>query len=263
MKMKSFNNWGDFSGLASFLKSENYRFISYDEVDNLGRVCVLRHDVDLDLQSAVDLALLQSDLGVESTYFLQLRSEFYSLHSKSGVEGVHSLIRSGHKIGLHLDPSFYPTEKFASGISQEKDMLENLTGEECHLVSLHQPTLTGLLDVDLTDLGLRNVSDLSASSFIYLSDSCMNWRMDPNLVVASGKNIQLLLHPEYWNGVWQSLFDVTTILSHSASEGIALKFQNEYTIMSETISKRPFLDGALQKNAANLHELLPIKAPNE
>ena len=52
------------------------------------RVVILRHDIDYSLDKAVALAELERELGVSSTYFVLLTSEFYNLLSKDNLSKI-------------------------------------------------------------------------------------------------------------------------------------------------------------------------------
>src|SRR5438105_3391311 len=61
----------------------------------------LRHDVDLSLEGALDMARIEHDLDVHATYFLMTESVFYNLQSKAGERTIRQLRNWGHAIGLH------------------------------------------------------------------------------------------------------------------------------------------------------------------
>ena len=142
----------------------------------------LRHDVDLSLEAAVELAELEADAGARATYFLMTTSVFYNLDSPVGVGGVKLLRELGHAVGLHavwprveLDDRFDPVVAWHN---PDPDYM-------------HEP-------VD----GAVNVMEARYfSPATYRSDSNRHWRSGcPHDALARGEFewLQLLVHPEIW-----------------------------------------------------------------
>jgi hypothetical protein len=162
-------------------RAGGYRFVSFDH-DPKPRDLFLRHDVDLSLAAALDLAAVEHDLGVTSTYFLMTESVFYNLDS---VEGAHTLQRLrglGHRVGLHavwpraeLDDRFDP------------------------VIAWHNPD-PGYMSEPVE--GAANVMEARFfSPETYRSDSNQRWRHGcPHEALAAGAFpwLQLLTHPEIW-----------------------------------------------------------------
>ena len=61
----------------------------------------LRHDVDLSLHAAVQMAELEAELGAKTTYLLMTESVFYNLASPEGDVAIARLRQLGHAVGLH------------------------------------------------------------------------------------------------------------------------------------------------------------------
>jgi len=67
-----------------------------------GRKAVIRHDVDVDLDRAIEMASEEAELGIQSTYFL-LHSAKYFDYSDKFLEKCLKISELGHNIGLHND----------------------------------------------------------------------------------------------------------------------------------------------------------------
>ena len=61
-----------------------------------------RHDIDSSVHRALKLAKIEKKLGVKSTYFLRLHSEWYNLFEKEVYDKINDIIKLGHYIGLHF-----------------------------------------------------------------------------------------------------------------------------------------------------------------
>src|SRR6187200_1433978 len=80
--------------------ASGYRFVHFDHEPQEGEI-FLRHDVDLSLAAAVQVAELEAERGVSATYFLMTRSVFYNLASAEGERALERLRELGHRVGLH------------------------------------------------------------------------------------------------------------------------------------------------------------------
>jgi hypothetical protein len=158
-----------------------YRFSFFDRAPE-ARNIFLRHDVDLMLEAAVELAELEADEGVGATYFLMTESVFYNLDSHEGRAALERLRALGHRIGLH---AVWPRAE--------------LDGRFDPVVAWHNPD-PGFMSQPLD--GAVNV--MAAPWFspeTYRSDSNQHWRSGcPHEALSEGSFewLQLLTHPEIW-----------------------------------------------------------------
>ncbi|MBA4320945.1 MAG: hypothetical protein C0412_21350, partial [Flavobacterium sp.] len=80
--------------------NHGYRFILINDYPNAPSdidTIVLRHDVDRAPENALQFAVIESNLGVKSTYYFRIVSE--SFH----VEYIKKIIKLGHEIGYHYE----------------------------------------------------------------------------------------------------------------------------------------------------------------
>jgi hypothetical protein len=158
-----------------------YRFASFDRPPEAGDL-FLRHDVDLSLEAALELAEVEHDLGVRATYFLMTESVFYNLLSPVGVRAQRQLRKWGHAVGLH---AVYP-------------QLE-LDGRFDKVIAWHNP------DPEYMSEPVPGVVNVMEYPWFdpdhYRSDSNHHWRSGcPHEQLATGELqwLQLLVHPEIW-----------------------------------------------------------------
>lgn len=158
-----------------------YRTVFFDHEPEPGDL-FLRHDVDLSLAAAIEMAELEHDHGAVATYFLMTESVFYNLDSHEGVTARERLAALGHRIGLHaVWPNATHDDRFAK------------------VVAWHNPEpayMTGPVD------GLANVMEPRwFDPATYRSDSNQHWRSGcphDDLRAAAFPWLQLLVHPEIW-----------------------------------------------------------------
>jgi hypothetical protein len=167
--------------LIEAARAGGYRFAFFDHDPEPGDL-FLRHDVDLSLAAAVDLAELEHNGGAASTYFLMTESVFYNLASAEGEHTLGRLRELGHRVGLHavwpqaeLDDRFDP------------------------VVAWHNP------QADYMSRPVAGAANVMEPRFFspetYRSDSNQQWRSGcPHEALAEGRFewLQLLTHPEIW-----------------------------------------------------------------
>ena len=73
--------------------------IFYSEITKDKSEILWRHDVDLSLERALDLAKIEAIEGIKATYFILLHSEFYSPFEKKSAQIIRQILELGHKIG--------------------------------------------------------------------------------------------------------------------------------------------------------------------
>ncbi|PWU18957.1 MAG: hypothetical protein C5B48_14250, partial [Candidatus Rokuibacteriota bacterium] len=134
-----------YAELLEAAREGGYRFAFFDREPEAGDL-LLRHDVDLALAPALQMAELEAELGIGATYFLMTRSELYNLEAPSGVGALHRLRELGHRVGLHgLHPDATLDERFDSVVAWHTPEPEYMTLPIDGVVNAMQP---GFFDPD-------------------------------------------------------------------------------------------------------------------
>jgi hypothetical protein len=172
---------GHYAELLEAAQAGGYRFAFFDREPQAGEV-LLRHDVDMSLDAALEMAELEAKRDVAATYFLMKRSDFYNLDTRGGAAALERLRELGHRVGLHgvhpdatLDARFDP------------------------VVAWHTP------EPDYMTAPLDGAVNVMQEPWFhpdrYRSDSNQHWRSGcPHEELARGgfEWLQLLVHPEIW-----------------------------------------------------------------
>lgn len=188
--------------LISLLKRNDYIFSKYTNFNKISEPVILRHDVDISLEKALDMAKLEYQKGVSSTYFVLLSTNFYNIFSKESNEILFEIMDLGHEIGLHFDEKRYEIkdeEDLEKYIQYEKDVLERAFNKEINVVSMHRPS-KWILENDIQFKSIINTySTEFLHHFKYVSDSRMHWREDIISVIKSNDydKLHILTHP-FW-----------------------------------------------------------------
>lgn len=165
--------------LLDAARAGGYRFAFFDREPEAGDV-LLRHDVDLSLDAALEMAELEAKAGAAATYFLMTRSEFYNLDSPSSERAMERLRGLGHRVGLHaVWPHVDRDERFDP------------------VLAWHNPDSEYMRE---PVGGFVNVMTAPWAD-VYRSDSNQHWRQGcPHEELRSGafERLQLLTHPEIW-----------------------------------------------------------------
>ena len=165
-----------------------------------------RHDIDLSVHRAARIAAIESELGVTSTYFFLLHSEFYNLLERSVVETARRIVELGHWIGLHFDLAFYGAmigrKELEEALHHERDLLERMLGSQVRVFSFHNPEWGNALSLR-TDMMAGMVNAYGhhiTSTYRYVSDSDGYWRFQRLAEVVRSKppRLHVLTHPEWW-----------------------------------------------------------------
>ena len=228
--------------LIDCLKDNNYGFANYKNYMNYDKCVILRHDVDYDIQKIVQMAEMEYDKKVSSTYFVLLTSDFYNLMSRESVEVIRTVHKMGHHIGLHFDQQCYgicdenwDIQTITQLMNKEIRVLSGIIGKKINAVSMHRPSpkmLEGKFELagDAAD----SYSQEFFRNFKYLSDSRMRWREDVESIINSGiyQRIQLLTHPFWYFENEMTIKDIVEGFIYARGE-VA---KHRYKVMKDNIT---------------------------
>jgi len=187
-----------FCSLIEDFLSNGFVFRKFNESLSSKSV-ILRHDIDFSPQYALEIAKLENRLGLSSTFFFLLSSNIYSLASQINRAVVKEIIRLGHSVSLHFDPSVY--SDVDKGFKVERDFFEHLFEIKIDTISLHRPGIY----LENNNRKLPGVSHTYEDKFFnnmkYISDSGGRDIREQLSEMAKSKEyeqIHLLLHPIWW-----------------------------------------------------------------
>ena len=191
--------------LVKIAKNCGYQVANYHNWDRVRNPIIFRHDIDYDIDKAVQLAEIENENGISSTYFVLVTSDLYNIFSKENSDKLRIIQGLGHEIGLHFDEMRYSEiqseESFISKIQKEAQLLEDVIEKPVTTVSMHRPSKK-ILDTDLKIPNIINCyNKVFFSDFKYLSDSRRRWR-EPILDIIESKKydkLHILTHA-FWYG---------------------------------------------------------------
>lgn len=162
---------------------------------------ILRQDVDLDVLPAYQLAKVEAEIGVRSTFFFLTTSDFYNIAADRNRRMLREMAHEGFEIALHFDPLVYPgadADALAKAARHEGEHLSEVVGVEVVSVSLHNPSVHG--QYILLEGWINAYDPRIFDPAIYMSDSRMILRSDPYSFVAEigTQTRQFLAHPMHY-----------------------------------------------------------------
>ncbi len=216
--------------LITCIKDKGYTIASYKNWKDKSTCVILRHDIDNDIEKALELSKVENDLGVKSTFFVLLSSDFYNVFSARSEYLLKEILKNGHEIGLHFDEVRYPDiktpEQARDHILEEAKLLSIATGTRIEVVSMHRPSKM-MLEANLNIPGMINsYGQEYFKGFKYISDSRRRWREPIEEIVEEEayKRLHILTHAIWYN---EEEKDIHTSISEFINSGNKQRYITE------------------------------------
>ena len=244
--------YNSYKRLLESIRESGYEIANYRNWNNFNRCVILRHDIDYDIGKTVKLATLEKTMGVSSTFFVLLTSDFYNVFSKESYKDLEKIAEDGHNIGLHFDELRYPEavgnpEIIKQLILKESEILERVVGKKIDVVSMHRPS-QGMLEADLDIPGMINsYSRTFFKEFKYLSDSRRYWREPIEDIIQAGEfnRLHILTHAFWYNEIEKDL--KTSLLDYlkTGNYDRYSSLKDNFTKLEEVVSLDEIVGGAI------------------
>jgi hypothetical protein len=194
---------------------------------------VIRHDVDRKPKNALSMAILESEMGIKSTYYFRSKSHTFN------PEIISSILELGHDIGYHyecLSDSKGDIEKAIADFDKTLEIFRLIC--EINTVSMHGRPLSPFNNLDMWKDNRRHklikdrfkllgeiTLDIDYTDIAYISDTGRNWNNNKNnlrdhvrskialsirsyddlvnyLINMHHRKIIFQIHPERWCDNW-------------------------------------------------------------
>lgn len=187
------------------LAKETWTFRTFADFRRDERFTIWRHDVDLSVHAARQLARIEAEEGVRTTYLIHLHSDFYNALEPGIRTVVHEILEMGHALGLHFDSHFYGIEDardLEAKLAFERRVLHETFGREPEAFSFHIATPFTMRCREWSYAGMVHAhASYFQEEVGYCSDSNGYWRhrrLEDVLREAAEPRLQVLTHPEWW-----------------------------------------------------------------
>ena len=89
----------------------NYQFSCFHNttIRPAGRTLYLRHDIDVLLSKAIEMAKIEAEMGIRATYFVLLNTPLYNPFEERDLALLQKIASLGHWLGLHVDLAMMPS----------------------------------------------------------------------------------------------------------------------------------------------------------
>jgi hypothetical protein len=205
--MFSYNEYRNIINLVR----EHIPIVDFSEVnEETKKFCVLRHDIEFSIDRAYKLAKIEKELGITSTYTVQVRNNTYNALSEKNIDLIRKIKDLGHHIGLHQNPPLMELEKLGNYITTDINILEHFYGFEIDRFAFHRPKKEYLKSYITLDNKINCYDKKFFQYFddrpdeldiLYLADSNHEWKYGYPLDFDFTKinKLQLLTHPFSWS----------------------------------------------------------------
>lgn len=200
-----------------------YEFVGFSPSGPDDGDVILRHDVDLSPQRALEMARLEADLGVRSTYLFLLTTPVYNLLEIEHVEALEEIASLGHDVGVHFNTHHYwddqpPVAELVETVRSECETLGRLLDRDVSVVSPHVPP-EWMLGRDFA--AFTNAYGTPYFDEIeYVSDSNQKWRDEPPLPDGTPRAMQILVHPGLWGPTDRQMDDIVAELEDECHDRV-------------------------------------------
>lgn len=100
MKIENIIDGTDYEWLIRSIDAEIITFSNFMKLDKIDkRYLCIRHDVDIDIDGAVQFARFEDSVGIRSTYFVLHTADYFNLSASKYLV----LQNAGHDVGFHND----------------------------------------------------------------------------------------------------------------------------------------------------------------
>jgi len=191
-----------------------FTYSDYYDILNIGvkkkNILFVRHDVDISLKKALEMAEFEAKNAIHATYYILLTSPFYNALTPENLERIRMISELGHGIGLHYDITVKERMQnvdIANEIMMQMGLLIHHIGPITDSVTFHKPALGKDGTVEL--INILNKMDITCpnfdSKYKYISDSGHNWREDPVEAMMKYDHIHINVHPEWYNEEYKEM----------------------------------------------------------
>ena len=209
MTIKNKNNrafsFGEYSQILKALKGRLNKF----NPSMPDEFVIIRHDVEFNINRALEVAVLESKVNVSSTFFFQVISSAYNPFSIKNLKKIKKIKDLGHDVGLH----FYVThlssqdiKELSSELLKQKQLFEIGLNLPCHAFSFHRPPKWVLEIRENIIEGMLNAYGPEFFEFSsnptkikYIADSKHEWAYGHPLECLDYQRLQILMHPDEWS----------------------------------------------------------------
>lgn len=196
-------------------KRQGYQILPFNEVEStspMESIIILRHDIDISVTRALNMAMLESTLGIRASYFVRVHASSYNIFEYNTYNKLKKILSLGHEIGLHFEAVDFSTitgENSLDIFLREKKVLETILntsvksaaahGEHTTVGATHNRSFFQNINKSQVNIEYNTYDPAFTENMKYISDSSGRWR-EGCMCNHIGKyqQMQILIHPCWW-----------------------------------------------------------------
>lgn len=228
-------------------------FLTLD-VEKPEKQIILRHDIDYSLSLALEMAEIDAEYKIKSTFALLLSSPLYNPFTATNIKIIDEIKQLGHNIVLHHRvESRRTSEEMKQDIVRETKVMRSFFPYIQPVFIWHNLPSNNLL----SNIEVPGMVNAYSATFVermhYISDSVLRHKPDYFLTtLGKHKFLHLLLHPI----IWMSEKDNMVAMISYALSKIILDCNSEFILNPAWKAKFP--DGIPEEPLDKLEEFLNI-----
>jgi len=211
------------------------RFVNFR--GSLQNSLLLRHDIDFSINIALDLAKIDAEEKIQSTFFVQLRTPLYNALSKQNICILNQINQLGHDIAMHIELDLYDDQR--KGLSEELEILQKYVPFSINnIISVHRPRNLESLQKMIFPAVKHTYEKLFFLDMAFFSDSRGEWRFGHPIssdAFMTRRSMQLSLHPLWWIARGHSPVQKLSYLTLSKSKEALLGLEQAVSIPLDPI----------------------------
>lgn len=216
---------------------------------------ILRHDVEFSPKRAFDLAKIEFEQGIYSSFFFQISNNAYNILSGKNIIRIKEIAKMGHHIGLHFHlQGSVNLKEITNRIRYECDIMSHVLGISIDRFSFHRPSdlvlesnieIPGIINAyhPMYFTYTNNIQNIDFQKSVkYIADSRNEW----SYIYPFGSpcheffktypKVQMLCHPYSWTETgYTTLDNLRSLIYENRKEFID-------TLDSETKYVKEYID---------------------
>ena len=225
--------------LLGHINGVGLRIVPFRDIPRSGRYVVLRHDIDFSIPKAEEMATLDHQAGVQSTFFVLLTPPYYNPLDEESLQTLRRITGMGHEIGLHYDCSGFDALTFDEQYRRVQSLaacLESHLDIQVTVIAQHKPAAAtmhpqypGYMDPYCHAL----FKDIA-----YISDSRMLFRVkDVYAFFRDNPRCQAVLHPIWWHERPRTRAQVFEEIKTQLAQQFSRMIDGEHQVILDSLPK--------------------------
>ena len=206
---------------------------------------VIRHDIEFDIEKALKMAEVEKEIGVRSTYLVQIGSEAYNAFSDDNRYRLRRIAELGHDVGLHYRQIGQCKRREETEIEIQLRALQAMVPEAVRVFGCHRPRngtayheyeVDGAINTYGQPFFYRTDNPILAKTR-YISDSKWRWNYGEPIYqfFRDVPRVQFLTHPFQWSAKGNPMGETFHRLEMYKRTELIATFESEYERYAEIL----------------------------